>query len=151
MNLCPEPSRGLFDGQVHRYAIDVFYEDTDAGGVVYHANFLRWFERARTDMLRLLGVDQRAALDAGHGGYVVADVAMHFFAPARLGDVVTIVSQVESVQKVTVRVHHIAMCGDRKLNEARVKIGFVGQDGRPCRQPEAWCDAFARFIPEPER
>jgi len=52
----PQPSSGMIDGRIHRYALRVFYEDTDAGGVVYHANYLRWFERARTDLLLLLGV-----------------------------------------------------------------------------------------------
>lgn len=151
MTALPEPSRGLFDGQLHRYAVSVYYEDTDAGGIVYHANYLRWFERARTDMLGLLGIDQRRSLQAGAGAYVVAEVMMRFFAPARLGDVVMITTRVESVQKAAVRVHHLATCRDIKLTEAQIKVGFVGPDGRPLRQPQAWLDTFAPLVPVPER
>ncbi len=64
----PEPPSGCFDGTVHRFAVRAYFEDTDLSGVVYHANYLRWFERARSDMLRLLGIDQRAAADAGDRG-----------------------------------------------------------------------------------
>ena len=56
-----EPYSGRFDGARHLFALRVYYEDTDLSGIVYHANYLRWFERARSDMLRLLGIDQRAA------------------------------------------------------------------------------------------
>lgn len=67
MSSDPLPPSGVLDGPVHRYALRVFYEDTDAGGVVYHANYIRWFERARSDLLDLLGIDQRAALESGKG------------------------------------------------------------------------------------
>ncbi len=63
----PEPSAGRFDGPVHLFAVRAYFEDTDLSGMVYHANYLRWFERARSDMLRLLGVDQRATQEAGEG------------------------------------------------------------------------------------
>ena len=56
----PEPASGAFSGTRHLFAVRVYYEDTDLSGIVYHANYLKWFERARSDMLRLLGVDQRA-------------------------------------------------------------------------------------------
>ena len=71
MTSLPDPPSGSFEGAVHRFAVRVYFEDTDLSGVVYHANYLRWFERARSDMLRLLGVDQRAAQEAGEGAYAV--------------------------------------------------------------------------------
>src|SRR3954471_13761788 len=89
----PEPASGRFDGPVHRFALRVYYEDTDLSGVVYHANYLRWFERARSDVLRLLGIDQRAAADAGEGFYAVAEIALRYAAPARLDDTVVIETQ----------------------------------------------------------
>ena len=61
----PEPSGGRFDGPVHRFAVRAYFEDTDLSGVVYHANYLRWFERARSDLVALLGVDQREGLEQG--------------------------------------------------------------------------------------
>ena len=143
----PEPSGGSFDGPVHRYAVRVFYEDTDLSGVVYHANYLRWFERARSDMVRLLGIDQRAVLEAGGGHYAVAEVALRYLAPARLDDVVLIETRAEEVRAASCRMHQRAVREGTLLAEARLRVGFVGPDGRPRRQPEAWRRAFATIAP----
>ena len=75
---------------VFRHRIRIYYEDTDHSGVVYHANYLRWFERARSDFVRLLGIDQRAVNEAGEGAFAVADLTIHYLAPARLDDGVRI-------------------------------------------------------------
>ena len=136
MTTLPVPSRGLFDGPVHRYAVDVYYEDTDAGGIVYHANYLRWYERARTDMLGLLGIDQRDALKSGEGAYVVADISMRFFAPARLGDIVVIESRLERLRQASVTMHQLAILEKTKLNEATIKVGFINPAGNSRRQPQ---------------
>lgn len=146
----PEPSGGSFDGSVHRYALRVFYEDTDAGGVVYHANYLRWFERARSDMLRLLGINQRNALEAGEGAYAVAELAIRYLQPARLDDVVLVESRVLEMGAATCRMLQRARRGDVLFSEAQVRIGFVGPDGRPRRQPAAWRQAFASIVSAPE-
>ena len=61
------PPGGRLDGTAHYFPVRVYYEDTDLSGIVYHANYLKWFERARSDLLRLLGIDQRAAQEAGEG------------------------------------------------------------------------------------
>lgn len=142
MTSFPTPASGVIDGAVHRYALRVFYEDTDAGGVVYHANYLRWFERARSDLLDLLGIDQRAALDAGDGLYTVAEVALRYHAPARLGDAVLIETRALSVGRVACTLEQVAWRGGHRLCSASVKVGFIGPDGRPRRQPEAWQQAF---------
>lgn len=139
----PTPPTGALAGEVHRYALRVFYEDTDAGGVVYHANYLRWFERARSDILELLGIDQRAAMETGEGIYTVSEVTIRYLAPAKLGDAIWIESQAESVGRASCVMRQTAWCEDRKLTEARVRLGFIGLDGRPRRQPEAWQRAFA--------
>ena len=70
----PEPSAGRLDGRVHHYAVRAYFEDTDLSGMVYHANCLRWFERARTELLRLLGIEQRGVMEAGEGVYAVAEI-----------------------------------------------------------------------------
>jgi acyl-CoA thioester hydrolase len=90
----PLPPSGCFDGARHLYAVRVIFEDTDLSGVVYHANYLRWFERGRSDMLRLLGIDQRAAQEAGEGAFAVTDLALKYARPARLDDDVMIESTV---------------------------------------------------------
>ncbi len=143
----PDPASGLLDGPVHRYAVRVYYEDTDLSGVVYHANYLRWFERARSDMLRLLGIDQRAAVDAGDGTYAVADMTIGFRAPARLDDVVVIETTAEEAGAATVRLRQRALRGPALLCDAEVRVGFVGPDLRPRRQPAAWRVAITALVP----
>ena len=140
------PHSGLFDGPVHRFAVRAYFEDTDLSGVVYHANYLRWFERARSDMLRLLGIDQRAAQEAGEGAYAVADLTIRYAAPARLDDAVLIESRVEEMRAASCRMHQIAFRDGKLLAEARLRVGFVAPDGRPRRQPDAWRTAFATLI-----
>ncbi len=127
-----------------------YFEDTDLSGVVYHANYLRWFERARSDMLRLLGIDQRAAFEAGEGAYAVSELSIRYFAPARLDDLVTIESATEELGAASARMRQRALRGDILLTEARLRVGFVGPDGRPRRQPAPWRAAFATIIPAPE-
>jgi acyl-CoA thioester hydrolase len=146
----PKPSSGVIEGGIHRYALRVFYEDTDAGGVVYHANYLRWFERARTDLLLLLGVDQREAIESGLGLYTVADASLRYLAPARLGDTVILETVAETIRRVFVVMRQIAWRGDTKLCEASLRVGFVTPEGRPRAQPEAWRQAFSRLQPDPK-
>ena len=138
----PEPASGRLDGPVHRYAVRVYYEDTDLSGVVYHANYLRWFERARSDLLRLIGIDQRAAVDNGTGYYAVAGMTLAFRAPARLGETVLIETTAEDVGAATARLRQRALRGETLLCEAEVRVGFVGPDLRPRRQPPDWRAAF---------
>lgn len=144
-----EPYSGRFDGARHLFALRVYYEDTDLSGIVYHANYLRWFERARSDMVRLLGIDQRAALEAGDGVYSVADLFIRYLAPARLDDAVTIESTAIELGAASVRLNQRALKGEVLLAEAQVRVGFVSPEGRPRRQPEAWREAFRTvFTPE---
>ena len=107
----PAPPSGTFQGPLHLFPLRVYYEDTDVSGVVYHANYLRWFERARSDMLRLLGIDQRAAQEAGEGAYAVAELTIRYAAPARLDDVVLIESQAEGLRVASCRMHQRALRG----------------------------------------
>nr|WP_159870681.1 YbgC/FadM family acyl-CoA thioesterase [Novosphingobium sp. 9U] len=150
MTAFPSPPGGVLDGAVHRYALRVYYEDTDAGGVVYHANYLRWFERARSDLLDLLDIDQAQALDAGEGLYTVAEVSLRYLLPARLGDAIHIETRAETVGRASCTLRQSAWRGDTRLTEATVRVGFIGPDGRPRRQPEAWQRAFASFVSSPE-
>ena len=142
----PEPPGGVLDGPIHRFAVRAYFEDTDLSGVVYHANYLRWFERARSDMLRLLGIDQRAAVEAGEGAWAVADLTIRYVSPARLDDAVLIESLCTDLRGASVRMHQRAFRGEKLLSEARLRVGFVAPDGRPRRQPPAWHTAFAAIV-----
>ena len=152
MTAFPEPPGGSFDGPVHRFPLRVYFEDTDLSGVVYHANYLRWFERARSEMLRCLGIEQRAVYDAGEGCYAVAELTIRYLAPARLDDAILIESRVEELRAASCRIEQKALRleGGKRgliLSDVRLRIGFVGPDGRPRRQPEAWRKAFAAVAP----
>jgi acyl-CoA thioester hydrolase len=142
----PEPPSGLIDGRTHRFAVRAYFEDTDLSGVVYHANYLRWFERARSDFVRLLGIDQRAANEAGEGAFAVADLTIRYAAPARLDDAVLIETRCEALGAASCRMHQRALKGETLLTEARLRVGFVAPDGRPRRMPASWRSAFSAIL-----
>ena len=142
----PSPATGIFAGSRHLFPVRVYYEDTDLSGLVYHANYLRWFERARSDMLRLSGVDQRAALEAGEGHYAVADLAIRYLAPARLDDAVTIATSAVELGAASVRLRQQALREGDLLTDATVRVGFITPGGRPRRQPAAWRAAFETIL-----
>lgn len=140
---------GLIEGRLHRFAVRAYFEDTDLSGVVYHANYLRWFERARSDFVRLLGIDQRAVNEAGEGAFAVTELTIRYAAPARLDDGVLIETTCEELRAASCRMRQLAIREDgRLLSEATLRIGFVAPDGRPRRMPEAWRAAFATTTPE---
>jgi len=143
----PPPPSGLFQGSRHLFPVRVYYEDTDLPGLVYHANYLRWFERARSDMLRLLGIDQRAAAERGEGTYAVAELTIRYQAPARLDDALIIASEASELGAASVRLRQRALRGEALLAEASVRVGFISPDGRPRRQPSAWRAAFEALLP----
>jgi acyl-CoA thioester hydrolase len=146
MTARPVPPSGHFDGPLHRFALRAYHEDTDATGRVYHGAYLRWFERARSDILDLLGIDQRAAIEAGEGFYVVSDVSIRYRAPALLGDVVVIETTCEETRAASARMRQIALKGGQSLCEALVRVGFVGADGKARPQPKRWREAFAEIV-----
>ena len=93
-------------------------------------------------MLRAVGIDQRAALDAGDGVYAVANAAIRYLRPARLGDDLVVVSSVDTVRAATVVIHQQVMRGAEHLTDARITAAFLSPDGRPRRQPIEWVAAF---------
>jgi acyl-CoA thioester hydrolase len=135
-------------GARHLFPLRVYFEDTDVAGIVYYANYLRFIERARSDMLRLIGVDQRAALEGGEGVYAVAEIAVKYRAPAKLGDELLVATEIEEVRAASVLIHQRVMRGDELLADARVTAAFLSPDGRPRRQPRVWVDAFRRLTGE---
>ena len=144
----PLPPDGVIDGARHLYAVRVYYEDTDLSGVVYHANYLRWFERARSDLLRRLGIDQRAAIEASEGAYAVSEMALRFLRPAKLDDDIVIETHCTEMGAASCRMAQRALRGEELLVEASLRIGFVAPDGRPRRQPAPWRAAFTLFMEE---
>ena len=149
MTAQPAFPSGQIDGPLHRFAVRAYFEDTDLSGVVYHANYLRWFERARSDFVRLLGIDQRAANEAGEGAFAVADLSIRYAAPARLDDGVLIETRCTELGAASCRMHQKAVREDGLLlAEATFRVGFVSPQGRPRRMPDGWRAAFAPILSE---
>jgi acyl-CoA thioester hydrolase len=136
------PYRGGFVGPAHHFALTVYFEDTDTAGVVYYANYLKFMERARSDMLRAVGIDQREVLGSGGGAYYVAEANIRYLKPARLGEDLQVVSTVEAVRGVSVVIHQRVMRGQEQLTDAKVTAAFLDADGRPQRQPKEWVERF---------
>ncbi len=143
-----KPYEGAFLGKTHRFALRVYFEDTDTAGIVYYANYLRFMERARSDMLRAIGVDQRAALESGEGVYAVAEAQIKYRRPAKLDDALLVVSRVAEVRAASCVIHQRVMRGEEILTDATVTAAFLSPEGRPKRQPREWVQSFERLIEE---
>ena len=144
----PRPADGVMRGRTHLFPVRVYFEDTDVAGIVYYANYLRFIERARSDMLRLIGVDQRGALEGGEGVYAVAELTVKYRSPAKLADDLVVATEIDEVRAASVLIHQRVMRGDELLADARVTAAFLTSDGRPRRQPSAWVEAFRRLTGE---
>lgn len=112
-------------GQPFSWTVRVYYEDTDAGGVVYYANYLRFFERARTEWLRAAGFDQRRLAAEQGLQFVVARIECDYRRPARLDDVIVLDVRVTHAGRASVVFEQTARRGDEVLAQARVRAGCV--------------------------
>lgn len=137
-----EPYQGAWRDGAHRFALRVYFEDTDVAGIVYYANYLKFMERARSDMLRAAGIDQRAVLEGGEGVYVVAEARIKYLRPAKLDDALVVVSEVREVRAASCLIQQRVMRGTDMLTDATVTAAFLSPEGRPKRQPRAWVETF---------
>ena len=107
------------------WTVRVYYEDTDAGGIVFYANYLKFFERARTEWLRAAGVDQQALMAREGAAFVVKNASIDYHAPARLDDEITLTLRIEKLGRASIQFVQQAYKGDLLLVEASVKVGCV--------------------------
>jgi acyl-CoA thioester hydrolase len=138
-------SAGALDGEIrdgrHVMPVRVYYEDTDFSGVVYHASYLRFMERGRTNYLRLLGADHRAlfeqtAQEAPGFAFVVRRMTIDFLKPARMDDVLEVVTAPEEVKGASITLLQQVSRGGDVLVEAQVRVAFVaGGRARPIPKP----------------
>jgi len=140
------PAVGRFAGAEHRFVLRVYFEDTDLTGMVYHANYLRFMERARSDMLLAAGIDQRAAFEAGEGAYAIRALRLDYRVPARLGEELCVVSRLVALRAASVVIQQRVMRGETIVAEAEVEAAFVSPSGRPRRQPADWVAAFEPLL-----
>jgi acyl-CoA thioester hydrolase len=120
--------------------VRVYYEDTDAGGIVYYANYLKFFERARTEWLRALDVNQHTLLAEHDTLFVVKSVSAEYHAPAKLDDELKLTVSIEKLGRASIVFLQEAWCGQQLLNTARVKVGCVDSALRPRALPAAVAD-----------
>ncbi len=118
----------------HLLKIKIYYEDTDCGGVVYYANYLRYFERARTEFLESRGVSLKKLMDEGIY-FVVAEASLKYRTPGRYGDVLDVETTVDKAGPASISFSHRVLKEgtDEILVEATVKLGCVGKDMKPMR------------------
>ncbi|WP_091523670.1 tol-pal system-associated acyl-CoA thioesterase [Aerobium aerolatum] len=123
----------------------VYYADTDFSGVVYHARYLEFLERGRSDFLRLAGVHHTELAEGKHGEklvWVVRRMEIDFKAPAKIDDVLTIDTRTESLSGARIFMAQQIRRGDEVLIEARVEAAIISESGRPRRFPKEWIDVF---------
>lgn len=120
---------------VHRHSVKIYYEDTDAGGVVYYANYLRYMERARTELLSERRID---VADYHRRGYLfaVVNLDVQYKKPAVLGDVIEVMTEVEDMTHVTISLRHRIFRHGELLVESSVRLACIGKEGKPQRLPE---------------
>ncbi|MGR3565215.1 MAG: tol-pal system-associated acyl-CoA thioesterase [Heliomarina sp.] len=119
---------------IHQFPVQVYYEDTDMGGVVYHANYLKFIERARSDYVRQLGNDQNAMREAGIV-WVVRRITAEYIAAARFEDQLVIETEVTSVSGARLSMGQRVLRGDKVIFTAEVEAVCMNAKGRPVRLP----------------
>ena len=128
----------------HRLTQRVYYEDTDFSGLIYHARYLHFLERGRTDYLRCLGCEQSALLTADEEGlvFVVHRMEIDFKLPARMDDILTIQTSTEKAGGAKMVLNQEIRRGDALLIAAKVVIAVINRHGRPRRLPESVAEKF---------
>jgi acyl-CoA thioester hydrolase len=134
------------DGQRHILPVRVYFEDTDAGGVVYHASFVRYAERGRTDFLRLLGTDARRLIDGTDSGepaaFVVRRMSFDYARPGRMDDLLEVETRVKELGGASVTLDQTVSRDGVRLVSAEIVVVLVSISGKPLRLSEAVRNAF---------
>jgi acyl-CoA thioester hydrolase len=136
---------------IFEHPIRIYWEDTDAGGIVFYANYLKFFERARTEWLRTLGFGQQALRDESGGMFVVSETAVKYHSPARLDDTLVVTAELQSGGKASLTIAqraYLRTAGqtpttDRLLAEGTIRLGWVDSTTmKPGRIPVAVLEAL---------
>jgi acyl-CoA thioester hydrolase len=131
----------------HVMPVRVYYEDTDASGIVYHANYLRFIERGRTDVLRCAGLDHRRMMDAEDStAFAVRQMTIRFLAPARLDDALEVRTLFSELRGARIRATQSVWRGEVQLFEAEVEVAVLDGQGRARRIPAFVRDALAPYV-----
>ena len=139
---------GRIEAASHLYPVRVFYEDTDAGGIVYHSRYLNYAERARTELLRELGIDQSRMMAEQDVAFAVRDCHIEFLRPARLDDLLTVRSRVLALAGASITLEQDVLRDDALLAALRVRVAAIRSNGRPTRIPTLVHRAMVPFLAE---
>ncbi|MCU0890313.1 MAG: YbgC/FadM family acyl-CoA thioesterase [Sandarakinorhabdus sp.] len=142
------PPSGTIEHGLHRLTARVYFEDTDTAGIMYHAKYLHFLERGRTEFLRMAGIDHGAAVKAGLGAYAVTEMDIKWRRPARLDDVLTIETRLLSARAAACRLAQAIRRDGEVLAEATLTAAFLDPAGRPRRQPADWMAIFSELLPQ---
>ena len=135
----------------HRYRLRVHWEDTDAAGIVYYANYLRFIERARSEMAREAGLDQAVLLARDGLIFAVRRCEIDYLSPARLDDVLEVRTSVEALGGATADLRQSVRRADDEIVRAAVRLACVSREGRPRRMPREARAAFEKLAEEKRR
>ena len=135
----------MSDPLIFEWPIRVYYEDTDAGGIVFYANYLKFFERARTEWLRACGIDQQRLAESHGIVFVVRRTSVDYSSPARLDDVIRVVSRIERLGRASVDFHQEAWRDGVLLASGDIRVASVDRASiRPAGIPDAVLDGLRR-------
>jgi len=135
-NVSKRPTTSQAPMATHRQAIRVYFEDTDAAGIVYYANYLKFAERARTDMLRDLGISHAEMMKRDGLVLVVRRCEIEYLKPAKLDDLLTIETEATKLGGASVELRQRVLRDNELLAELKVLVVCIGRDGRPDRIPD---------------
>jgi acyl-CoA thioester hydrolase len=144
-----EPSEGRIDGREHRLPVRVYYEDTDFTGLVYHANYLKFFERGRSDFLRAAGVSH-AELAAADTAFAVTRIDVRYLKAARIDDALTILTALEMASGARMRFAQSLIRGQETISTATVEACCISMTGRAKRAPPLLVDKLNPYL-EPKQ
>ncbi len=137
---------GTFDGRTHILPVSIYYEDTDLSGVVYHANYLRYMERGRTEFFRMAGISRARLEDDEPTAWTLRRIAVEYFRPARLDDQIAVHSVLTEVSGARIKVLQRIRHGDTLLVEGRIEACITTLTGKPRRLPKIVFETLAPFV-----
>ena len=142
-----DPTAGIFEGREHVLPVRVYYEDTDFTGVVYHANYVRYFERGRSDFLRLAGVSHTDLLERDDpAAFVVTRLAIDFRQPARIDDALVVRTTYDTVKGPRLMISQKILRGETLIAQAEVEAACISLSGRPRKPPAGLVAAISPWL-----
>lgn len=141
------PSAGRFDGRQHVLPVRIYYEDTDFSGLVYHASYLRFFERGRSDFLRLAGIHHNELLAGAEPlAFAVNKITVEFLKPARIDDALLVNTAFETMRGPRIFIAQKLMRGGEALVSAAVEVCCISLTGRPRKPPALLLERLKPFL-----